>query len=78
MSDNQDDFQEKTEDPTAYKLEKSREKGQVSFSKDLTSFLLVSAVMITLYISTASMVSTLLDFLSHIYSQKLTNLLYFI
>ncbi len=47
MSQKKDD-QEKTEEPTARKLEKAREEGNVSISKEVSSVLLMAAAIIML------------------------------
>ena len=43
--------QEKTEDPSAHKIEQSKRKGEVATSKELTSVLVLSACMLTLGLS---------------------------
>jgi flagellar biosynthetic protein FlhB len=47
MSEDKDD-QDKTEEPSQYRLEKSREKGDVVSSKDLTGIMVVTAAIGTL------------------------------
>ncbi len=49
MADESD--QEKTEEPSAHKIEQSRRKGEVASSKELTSVLVLSASLLTLGLS---------------------------
>lgn len=46
MSDELEDKESKTEEPTPRKLEKALEKGQVAYSKELTSFFMLLALCI--------------------------------
>ncbi|GLS24747.1 flagellar biosynthesis protein FlhB [Marinibactrum halimedae] len=63
-----DSSQEKTEEPTARRLEKAREEGQVPRSRELTTTAILLAGTIGLYIFSGSMGSTLLGILKHNFS----------
>lgn len=51
----EDSDQEKSEEPTASKLEKAREKGQIPRSRELTSMLMLGAGLTILWMSGESM-----------------------
>ena len=55
MAEDKDDNQDKTEDPSQYRLEKSKEKGDVVSSKDLTGIMVVAAAIGTLLLTSAYM-----------------------
>lgn len=48
MADDNDDFSEKTEEPSSHRIEEFRKRGEVSSSKELTSVLLLAANIITI------------------------------
>ncbi|MDG2461215.1 MAG: flagellar biosynthesis protein FlhB [Luminiphilus sp.] len=55
MADQQDDSQEKTEEPTARKLSKSREEGQIARSREITIAASVICVALYIYLFGASL-----------------------
>ncbi len=66
MADDSD--AEKTEEPTAHKIEESRKKGEVASSKELTSILVLSASVLTLTLSLVYMYEILNDYVRWLYS----------
>lgn len=67
MADEQDNDQEKTEDPTQQRIDDFRKKGDVAFSKELTSVLLLTACFIVLTLSSVFIFETLTNFMSWVY-----------
>src|SRR5690554_2743976 len=59
MAEEQTSDQEKTEDPTARKLEKSRDEGQVARSRELTTFVILFGGIIILWSMGSSMYQNL-------------------
>ncbi len=62
-SDNDD----KTEDPSPYRLEKSREKGEVAISKELNTTIVLAACFIAFLLSTVYMFEVLGKFIDELY-----------
>ncbi|AJJ64329.1 flagellar biosynthesis protein FlhB [Yersinia aldovae] len=60
----EDSDAEKSEEPTAHKLEKAREKGQIPRSRELTSMLMLGAGLAILWISGESMARQLAAMIS--------------
>jgi flagellar biosynthetic protein FlhB len=58
---------DKTEEPTQRRIDDFRNKGEVASSKELASVILVTAVILTLILSSAYMYETLSNFLEWIY-----------
>lgn len=59
MADEQSSDQEKTEEPTARRLDKSREEGQVARSRELTTFVILFGGVIMLWVMGSSMYQNL-------------------
>lgn len=62
------DSQEKTEDPTQYRIDEFRSKGQVASSKELTSILILSASLLTLIGSSIYIIETLSEYINYMYT----------
>lgn len=60
----EDSDAEKSEEPTAHKLEKAREKGQIPRSRELTSMLMLGAGLAILWVSGESMARQLAAMIS--------------
>lgn len=67
---NERDDQEKTEEPSQYKLEESRKKGEVAASKEVSSLLILSATFLTLLFSSVFVYETLVEFIDWIITLK--------
>ena len=48
MAEENDDFGEKTEEPSSHRIEEFRKRGEVSSSKELTSVLILGANIIAI------------------------------
>jgi flagellar biosynthesis protein FlhB len=59
MADQSQDQGEKTEDPTAHRIEQFRKRGEVASSKELTSVLVLAAAFLTLSLSLVYIYETL-------------------
>lgn len=68
MADESDD-DEKTEEPSQYKIEESRKKGDVASSKELSSVLLLSGTLMVLVLSGFFIYETFNDYLDWLYVQ---------
>lgn len=68
MADESDD-DEKTEEPSQYKIEESRKKGDVASSKELNSVLLLSGTLMVLVLSGVFVYETFNDYLEWLYVQ---------
>ena len=51
MAEENNSSQEKTEDPSQYRIEEFRKKGQVSSSKEINSVIILAVSTLTLIIS---------------------------
>lgn len=58
---------EKTEEPSQYRLEEFRRKGQVASSKELTSLLVLTGCVVTLALSMVYIYETLAEFVEYIF-----------
>ncbi len=67
MAENSDDS-EKTEEPSQYRLEESRRKGEVAYSRELNSVLLLSGTITVLVLCSMYMYEVLTEYLEWIYS----------
>ncbi len=68
MADDSDD-DEKTEEPSQYKIEESRKQGDVASSKELTSVLLLSGSLLTLIICGMFIYENFNEYLDWLYRQ---------
>lgn len=68
MADESDD-DEKTEEPSQYKIEESRKKGDVASSKELSSVLLLAGTIMVLVMSGVFVYETFNEYLDWIYVQ---------
>jgi len=73
MADDTDDA-EKTEEPTQYRIDEFRKRGQVASSKELTSVLVLLASLMTLSLSVVYVYETMGNFIEWLYTQDLTTL----
>lgn len=64
----ENDTGEKTEDPTPRKIEESRRKGEVAFSKELNSVLILAASVLTLTLSMVYIYEQLNAYIQWLYS----------
>ncbi len=69
MADESSD-QEKTEEPTAHRIDESRKKGEVASSKELTSVLVLAASILTLALSIVYIYEEMTAFLDWILTLK--------
>lgn len=58
---------DKTEDPSAYRLEKSREKGEVAISRELNTIVVLSACFVVFLFSTYYMFELISQFIDDLY-----------
>jgi flagellar biosynthetic protein FlhB len=65
---------EKTEEPSQYRLDEARKKGDVASSKELSSVLLLSGSLLTLIICGVYIFECFSDFLDWIYRQDFQNI----
>lgn len=70
MSESQDDS-EKTEEPSQYRIDEFRRKGQVASSKELVGVLLIGGCVMTLILSSAYMFDIVNEFMEWLYRQNL-------
>lgn len=68
MADESDD-DEKTEEPSQYKIEESRKQGDVASSKELTSVLLLSGSLLTLVVCGMFIYESFSEYLDWLYRQ---------
>jgi flagellar biosynthetic protein FlhB len=67
-----DDQGEKTEEPSPYKLEEARKKGDVASSKELNSVLILSGTFAVLILSSIYMFETIYKYIEWIYGLEIT------
>ncbi|ATH06902.1 flagellar biosynthesis protein FlhB [Halobacteriovorax marinus] len=67
MADENDSDAEKTEDPSAHRIEEFRKRGEVASSKELTSVLVLAASLMTLGLSMVYMYEVLSEFIEWLY-----------
>jgi len=72
MADENDD--EKTEEPSQYKIEESRKKGDVASSKELSSVLLLSGSLLTLIVCGVFFYETFSEYIDWVYRQDFKNI----
>jgi flagellar biosynthesis protein FlhB len=68
MAENKEDFGEKTEEPSQYRIEEFRRKGEVASSKELINVLVLSATVFTLGLSIVFIFETLHEYITYLYS----------
>lgn len=68
MADDSDN-DEKTEEPSQYRIEESRKKGDVASSKELSSVLLLSASLLTILLCSVFVYDTFVEYLDWLYLQ---------
>lgn len=68
MSDDSDSGQEKTEDPSAHRIDEFRKRGEVASSKELTSVLVLAASLLTLGLSMVYVYEHLSAFVEWLYT----------
>lgn len=68
MAEEQDSAGEKTEEPSASRIEEFRKKGEVASSKELNSVLLLAASLLTLGLSLAFIYETLTEYVHWLYA----------
>jgi flagellar biosynthesis protein FlhB len=68
MAEEQDSAGEKTEEPSASRIDEFRKRGEVASSKELNSVLLLAASLLTLGLSLAFIYETLSDYVHWLYS----------
>jgi flagellar biosynthesis protein FlhB len=69
MADSNENDDEKTEEPSLYKLEESRKKGDVASSKELNSVLLLSGSLLTIIVSSMYVYEIFTQYIDWIYRQ---------
>ncbi len=69
MADENDDDAEKTEEPSAYRLEESRKKGDVATSKELSSVLLLAGSLVTLVMCGMFIYEGFTEYIDWVYRQ---------
>jgi flagellar biosynthesis protein FlhB len=67
MAEESDSNQEKTEDPSAKRIEEFRNRGEVASSKELTSVLVLAASLLTLTLSMVYIYETMAEYLEWLY-----------
>ena len=72
MADENDD--EKTEEPSQYKIDESRKKGDVASSKELSSVLLLSGSLLTLIVCGVFFYETFSEYIDWVYRQDFKNI----
>lgn len=72
MADENDD--EKTEEPSQYRIDESRKKGDVASSKELTSVLLLSGSLLTLIICGVFVYEVFTEYIDWLYRQDFKNI----
>jgi len=68
MADDSDN-DEKTEEPSEYRLEESRKKGDVAYSRELNSILLLSASLLTVVLCSVYVYENFVEYLDWLYKQ---------
>ncbi|WP_127718024.1 flagellar biosynthesis protein FlhB [Halobacteriovorax sp. HLS] len=68
MSEDSDNGQEKTEDPSAHRIEEFRKRGEVASSKELTSVLVLAASLLTLGLSLIYVYEVMSGFIEWLYT----------
>jgi flagellar biosynthesis protein FlhB len=73
MAEEQDSAGEKSEEPSASRIEEFRKKGEVASSKELNSVLLLAASLLTLGLSLAFIYDTLSGYIHWLYALDINN-----
>ena len=68
MADDNDSAGEKTEEPSAHRIDEFRKRGEVASSKELNSILVLSASLLTLALTLVYMYETLSDYVRWLYA----------
>jgi flagellar biosynthetic protein FlhB len=68
VAEESDNGQEKTEDPSAHRIEEFRKRGEVASSKELTSVLVLAASLLTLGLSLVYIYETMSTFVEWLYT----------
>ena len=66
------DQDEKTEDPSAHRIEEFRKRGEVASSKELTSVLVLSASFLTLGLTMVFIYEVMTQYIEWLYSLNLS------
>jgi flagellar biosynthetic protein FlhB len=69
VSEEGDDSGEKTEDPSQHRIDEFRKKGDVATSKELSSVLILTGSMITLFLCTMYIYEIVSDYITWVYAQ---------
>jgi flagellar biosynthesis protein FlhB len=64
VAESQQDDQEKTEEPSQYRLDEFRKKGEVAYSRELNSVLLITGTLLTLILCSVYVYETFDEYLS--------------
>jgi flagellar biosynthetic protein FlhB len=70
----EEDSGEKTEEPSQYRLEEFRSKGQVASSKELTSILVMTVSLVTLLAITNYLYEIFAEFFQWVSTQDIQNI----
>ncbi|MFZ4714510.1 MAG: flagellar biosynthesis protein FlhB [Bacteriovoracaceae bacterium] len=68
MADEQDSDAEKTEEPSEYRREEFRKRGEVASSRELNSVLILFGVMMTLVVSGVYIFENLTEYIQYVYT----------
>ena len=68
MADENDDFGEKTEDPSSHRIEEFRKRGEVASSKELTSVLILTANIIAISLGMLFIFEILEEYVTWLYA----------
>jgi flagellar biosynthesis protein FlhB len=74
MADSNENDDEKTEEPSQYRIEESRKKGDVASSKELTSVLLLSGSLLTIILSGVYVFEIFTEYIDWLYRQDFQNI----
>jgi flagellar biosynthesis protein FlhB len=74
MADSSENDDEKTEEPSAYKLEESRKKGDVASSKELSSVLMLTGSLLTLVLCGMFVYESFTEYLDWLYRLDFQNI----
>ncbi len=72
MADEEKDPAEKTEDPSQYRIDEFRRKGQIASSKELTSVLMLAGIFFCLILSSAFMFDVIKDYFDWLYKFEIS------
>jgi flagellar biosynthesis protein FlhB len=74
MADKGDSDDEKTEEPSQYRIEESRKQGEVASSKELSSVLLLAGSLLTIILSGVYVYEQFTEYIEWIYRQDFQNI----